>query len=190
MHSPLFLPPCCSFPGLYSLPNPRRAAAVFHGGFIFATVFSFFSWPSILRTMSGKTEIHRLRLRHPAGRYLSLFRGGPLPADGTEIRRGVQRFHERFQSQGLLFPVPEEKGRQQYLYLLVGITLTFISLTAPIQLHGHYITLFWASEWCCCTGCSRNRTYGSSSWPQAGGGYAIVSLFMDWFGVCKYISIF
>ncbi|HVW94561.1 MAG TPA: DUF2339 domain-containing protein [Mucilaginibacter sp.] len=32
------------------------------------------------------------------------------------------------------------------LYLLIGITLTFISLTAPIQLHGHYITMFWASE--------------------------------------------
>ncbi len=32
------------------------------------------------------------------------------------------------------------------LYLLIGITLTFISLTAPVQLHGHYITLFWASE--------------------------------------------
>jgi uncharacterized membrane protein len=32
------------------------------------------------------------------------------------------------------------------LYLLIGITLTFISLTAPIQLHGHNVTLFWASE--------------------------------------------
>jgi uncharacterized membrane protein len=32
------------------------------------------------------------------------------------------------------------------LYLLTGITLTFVSLTAPIQLHGNYITLFWASE--------------------------------------------
>ncbi|MEP7252835.1 MAG: DUF2339 domain-containing protein [Ginsengibacter sp.] len=32
------------------------------------------------------------------------------------------------------------------LYLFIGITLTFISLTAPIQLHGNYITLFWASE--------------------------------------------
>jgi len=32
------------------------------------------------------------------------------------------------------------------LYLFVGITLTFISLAAPIQLHGHNITLFWASE--------------------------------------------
>jgi len=32
------------------------------------------------------------------------------------------------------------------LYLLIGITLTFISLAAPIQLHGHFITLFWAAE--------------------------------------------
>ncbi len=32
------------------------------------------------------------------------------------------------------------------LYLLIGITLTFISITAPIQLSGNYITLFWASE--------------------------------------------
>lgn len=32
------------------------------------------------------------------------------------------------------------------LYLLIGITITFISLTAPIQLNGHYITLFWAAE--------------------------------------------
>lgn len=32
------------------------------------------------------------------------------------------------------------------LYLLIGITLTFISLTAPLQLHGHYITLFWSAE--------------------------------------------
>ncbi len=32
------------------------------------------------------------------------------------------------------------------LYLLIGITLTFVSLTAPLQLQGHFITLFWASE--------------------------------------------
>lgn len=31
-------------------------------------------------------------------------------------------------------------------FLLVGITLTFITLTIPIQLHGHAITLFWSAE--------------------------------------------
>jgi len=40
----------------------------------------------------------------------------------------------------------KQKVDSNILYLLIGLTLTFISLTAPIQLHGNYITLFWASE--------------------------------------------
>lgn len=44
----------------------------------------------------------------------------------------------------LLFKV--KKVDTNILYLLIGITLTFISLSAPIQLHGHYITMFWAAE--------------------------------------------
>lgn len=39
-----------------------------------------------------------------------------------------------------------KKVDKNVLYLLIGITLTFISITAPLQLHGHFITLFWASE--------------------------------------------
>lgn len=39
-----------------------------------------------------------------------------------------------------------KKADTNILYLLIGITLTFISLSAPIQLNGHYITLFWAAE--------------------------------------------
>ncbi len=40
----------------------------------------------------------------------------------------------------------KDKVDTNILYLLIGITLTFISLTAPIQLNGNYITIFWASE--------------------------------------------
>lgn len=39
-----------------------------------------------------------------------------------------------------------KKAEINILYLLIGITLTFLSLTAPVQLHGHFITLFWAAE--------------------------------------------
>lgn len=39
-----------------------------------------------------------------------------------------------------------KKVDNNILYLLIGITLTFISITGPIQLNGHYITLFWAAE--------------------------------------------
>jgi len=39
-----------------------------------------------------------------------------------------------------------QKGDKNLLYLLIGLTLTFLSLAAPVQLHGHNITLFWAAE--------------------------------------------
>ena len=32
------------------------------------------------------------------------------------------------------------------IYLLLGLTLTFVTLTIPIQFEGNYITLFWALE--------------------------------------------
>jgi uncharacterized membrane protein len=40
----------------------------------------------------------------------------------------------------------KQKVDANILYLLIGITLSFISLTAPLQLHGNNITLFWATE--------------------------------------------
>ncbi len=38
------------------------------------------------------------------------------------------------------------KGDKNLLFLLIGFTLTFISLAVPVQLHGHTITLFWSAE--------------------------------------------
>jgi uncharacterized membrane protein len=35
---------------------------------------------------------------------------------------------------------------KQLVYLLIGLVLTFISLAAPVQLEGNYITLFWSAE--------------------------------------------
>ncbi len=35
---------------------------------------------------------------------------------------------------------------RNFIYLLIGVTLTFISLAAPVQLEGNYITIFWAAE--------------------------------------------
>ena len=70
------------------------------------------------------------------------------------------------------------------LYLFVGITMSFVSLTAPLQLHGHYITLFWASEavllyWLFLK--SRIRLIRLASrlvWVAA-----LVSLMWDWFTI-------
>ena len=39
-----------------------------------------------------------------------------------------------------------EQTDKNLLYLLIGLTLTFISLAIPVQLKGHAITLFWSAE--------------------------------------------
>lgn len=39
-----------------------------------------------------------------------------------------------------------QKVDKNLIYFLIGLVLTFISLSAPIQLNGNYITLFWAAE--------------------------------------------
>lgn len=70
------------------------------------------------------------------------------------------------------------------LYLLIGITLSFISLIAPIQLNGNNITLFWASEsvllyWLFQKSRIRIIQYGSLLvWAAM-----LVSLMMDWMNV-------
>lgn len=38
------------------------------------------------------------------------------------------------------------RAEKNFIYLLIGLTLTYISLAAPVQLSGHSITLFWAAE--------------------------------------------
>jgi uncharacterized membrane protein len=35
---------------------------------------------------------------------------------------------------------------KKLVYLFLGLTLTFVTLAAPVQLKGNYITLFWAAE--------------------------------------------
>lgn len=67
------------------------------------------------------------------------------------------------------------------LYLLIGLTLTYLSLSVPVQLEGHAITLFWSAEfvllfwlW------QRSRIpmfYYSSLLVMA---FAVISLLMDW----------
>ena len=39
-----------------------------------------------------------------------------------------------------------KRADKNFIYLLIGLTLTYISLAAPVQLNGNSITLFWASE--------------------------------------------
>jgi uncharacterized membrane protein len=69
------------------------------------------------------------------------------------------------------------------VYLLIGLTLTFLSLTIPIQLNGHAVTLFWSAEFVLLFWLYQrsrvNLFYYSSLLVAA---LALSSLFLDWAG--------
>jgi uncharacterized membrane protein len=47
----------------------------------------------------------------------------------------------------LAFFLRKRKEENRLLsYTILGLVLTFVSITVPLQLEGHYITLFWSSE--------------------------------------------
>ncbi|MGB0839400.1 MAG: DUF2339 domain-containing protein [Chitinophagales bacterium] len=67
------------------------------------------------------------------------------------------------------------------VYLLIGLVLTFLSLAAPVQLEGNYITLFWAAEavlllwmW------QKSGIYLMKVASLMVNCLLIISLFMDW----------
>ena len=76
-----------------------------------------------------------------------------------------------------------KKGQadRNLLFLLIGLTFTFITLTIPIQLHGHAITMFWSAEfvllyWLSTYSGIRLFKYSSALLCAL----TIISLFMDW----------
>lgn len=73
---------------------------------------------------------------------------------------------------------------KKFVYLLIGLTLTFLSLTAPIQLDGNYITLFWSAE--CVLLLWFYQQSGIKLAKLASvlvGILATISLIMDWEGI-------
>ncbi len=86
-----------------------------------------------------------------------------------------------FNLAGSYFLLRTKKVDSNILYLLIGITLSFVSLTAPLQLHGHYITLFWASEAVLLYWLSQRSGIRIIRWASMLVWLAmLVSLMMDW----------
>ena len=123
---------------------------VYRGGFIFATLFYLL--------FLAVNIAHNIRERQ---QFLASDFGILLSNTGLYFAAGMyclsamnqSQYHGLFSASMGVFNLAlsytllrRQRIDKNILYLLIGITLTFISLTAPIQLHGNYITLFWASE--------------------------------------------
>ncbi|MNK37191.1 hypothetical protein D3C87_557510 [compost metagenome] len=76
---------------------------------------------------------------------------------------------------------------QKVIYILIGLTLTFVTLAIPIQFEGNYITLFWAAEavllmWLAQKSKIENFRFGSVIVHIL----MLISLMMDWVQIYYY----
>lgn len=73
---------------------------------------------------------------------------------------------------------------QEVIYILIGLTLTFVTLAIPIQFEGNYITLFWSAEavllmWLAQKSKIESFRFGSAIVHAL----MLISLVMDWLNI-------
>ena len=77
-----------------------------------------------------------------------------------------------------------QKVDRTLVFLLIGLVLTFLSLAAPVQLEGNYITMFWAAEGVLLLWLSQKS--GIQLMRLASvlvNVLMVISLFMDWYNM-------
>jgi uncharacterized membrane protein len=134
---------------IITLPHDS-AASIYGNGFLFATAFYLlFFFINIANNIKENKKfiaadfsilLANTGLYFAAGLYSLTVMKNPEYRGLFTIAIGV------FNLIASYFLFRKRKVDTNILYLFIGITLTFISLTAPIQLQGNNITLFWASE--------------------------------------------
>lgn len=163
----------------------NETADTFKNGFIFATVFYlFFFIINIAHNIKEKKKFIASDFGILLANTSLYFAAGIYCLHNMEAREFRGLFSASMGVFNLCisyFLFRKQKVDTNILYLLIGITLTFISITAPIQLSGNYITLFWASEavllyWLFTKSKIRIIQYSSALvWVLM-----LISLLMDW----------
>lgn len=119
--------------------------------FAFASLFYFiFLLPilSILR-MDGKNMSNVLLSTIIANNFIYLFFGITFLNDMELPFRadGLLTLFIAIVNLSLVVSLRKRGGDyRRLIYTILGLVLTFVSITVPIQLKGNYITLFWAAE--------------------------------------------
>jgi uncharacterized membrane protein len=120
------------------------------GALIFATLFYlvFFAM-NIVNNLKERTKFEAAEFSILISNTFLYYSAGMFILNNTEgeIYRGlftasIGIFNFIFAY--LLFR--SKRVDRNLVFLLIGLVLTFISLAAPVQLEGNYITLFWAAE--------------------------------------------
>ncbi|HEX2936669.1 MAG TPA: DUF2339 domain-containing protein [Bacteroidales bacterium] len=120
------------------------------GAITFATLFYLgFFLVNILNNIRKYKPFNGIEIGMILSNNLFYFLGGLLIVDSLQnglynglftVIIGIYNFA------WVLYFYKKEKIDRTFLFLLIGLVLSFISLAIPIQLHGHSITMFWAAE--------------------------------------------
>lgn len=121
------------------------------GALAFATGFYFiFSWANLLGQLKEKRAVKAFELSFLLSNTFFYFTCGMLVLQAwMPDYKGL--FTLLLAAYNLFLTFLIKRNGQEgsvVFYSLFGLALTFITLVAPIQLSGHYITLFWAAETC------------------------------------------
>ena len=120
------------------------------GAMIFATLFYFvFFAMNIVNNLKERTPFKTVEITLLLSNTFLYYAAGMAILD-NEIARifqglftaclGIFNFIFAF----MLYR--SNKVDKKLVFMLIGLVLTFISLAAPVQLEGNYITLFWSAE--------------------------------------------
>lgn len=138
------------FGGWLATLDPGTPVAVYRGGLFFAVAFHLLFLAINLAHNVSKREPFIVSDFSILLANTGLFFGGGvymLDAAGWGNGKGFFAIALALLYFGLTtFLVRRGRVDKSILYLFIGITLSFVSMTAPLQLSGHSITLFWAAE--------------------------------------------
>lgn len=127
-----------------NLPKPHYLGALLFG-FAFYFIFILIN---ILNNMRTKSVFSKMQLALLAANTFLFYGAGMaiLSAYHPELK-GLFTIIIAFLNLIYAWFLYKKFGLDKTaVYLLIGLTLTFVTLAIPIQFNGHYITLFWAAE--------------------------------------------
>ena len=128
----------------------RVSDAPMMGALIFGSIFYImFFYMNIINNIRSKDKFSAFEIGILLSNTALFYAAGMLILQQWDHKAWQGVFTVMMAVVNFVFAYPLYKVRQVdrvLVYLLIGLVLSFISLTAPVQLEGNYITLFWAVE--------------------------------------------
>lgn len=134
----------------FDVVSSKGKPAPYAGALIFATLFYLvFLAMNIINNIKEKTNFNAMEIGILLSNTFLYYGAGMFILNhvGDGDYRGL--FTAAMGVINLVFAYAlykHEKVDRNLIYLLIGLVLTFVTLAAPVQLNGNYITLFWAAE--------------------------------------------